>query len=165
MTNPLLRIVLAMYLAIWSPALCCCGVKAAIGQVTRISAGRCGEQVMAATPVAAETEALPSCCAHRQKTPEKSQTVGDVRATNQCAQHPASPCRCHDAVDTKVRLDTGAKIVLPALGKADFAQAIMFALPASVIDTIVPAIARSDQRRIHPPSLTTLLSQRCLLLI
>ena len=163
----LLRILLAMYLALWSPAMCCCGVKALLGRVTGVAVARCGEAREA--PVSLDENACAEtaergCCARKGVSLEKLD-VQDALLDGRTVPDPSETCRCHESLASKVRLDTGAKILLPAIAKVAFSIALVPAFPAVVNPPIAMATVRVDQRSGRPPPLATLLAQRCLLLI
>jgi hypothetical protein len=166
MTHPLMRIALAAYLAIWSPAVCCCGVKALLGRVTGVAVARCGESREA--PVSLDENPCVQlveggCCAQRES--ESVETFAIQALNEQSAPDPARPCRCHESFASKVKLDTGAKILLPAVAKAAFSIALLPAFLTVVNSPITIATGRVDQHPGRPPPPTTLLAQRCLLLI
>jgi hypothetical protein len=140
--NPLMRVVLAMYLAVWTPAMCCCAIKSAMGH--------------APCAIAVQDDA-PSCCAAKQKatccaTPTESTAPSE------------SKCRCHEKpVD---RLATGTKTIVKA---PDFQVGTLQWAPAN--DAIAAphfedAPIAIQLRRAHPPPLhDTLIALRTLLLI
>jgi hypothetical protein len=174
MTSPLLRILLAVYLAIWSPAICCCAMKAVIGRVTGCEVADCSERAgsfgAAVEMRGDEQQSAPEgCCAHRQSKIDASCLLGEAISGDGAADQPKqpAPCRCHESLDSAVRLDTGAKITLPGLMKID-AHAAMVMMPMARVSrpVLVVIVDRSHQReRDLPPLRTTLLDQRCLLLI
>lgn len=141
MNQPWLRILLATYLAIWSPAMCCCDVKLAIGRVTGMQARACGSAVLTPADVP-PMEAAPehSCCAQRTaKGPVEPVLQGCARPSPVSDDH-GNRCRCHETGDSKIRLDTGSKIVVSDLVRSDLTipslvSPIMAALPVDWITT------------------------------
>ncbi len=167
MTNSLLRILMAAYLAMWSPAVCCCGIKTAIGRMTGVEVASCGEK--AAAPAIDEREGSGGCCAHRAAQASNDLVASCHRAetaNSSSSDDAPPPCRCHETVESPVRLDTGAKVTLPALAKIDTLPAM---LPVLSVVAMEPSVAEgvevNDHRSHAPPPRSTLLAQRCLLLI
>jgi hypothetical protein len=157
MSHALLRILMAMYLVIWSPALCCCGIKAALGTVSGVKVALCGETA----PVAMPAEAS-GCCA-KKAVNAMSVAIPTSLPAGGAGDKP-SPCRCHESVESKSRLDTGAKVTLPAVPLAEFAVIAPAVCDVRVTESLIitkPAVGFD----LPPPWLSTLLAQRCLLLI
>jgi hypothetical protein len=176
--DPLARVLLAMYLAIWTPAMCCCAIKMAMG-------GRpCADQIDSGAACCGAPPRPLSCCDSRSAGPGKAQRdvvgfaslyppYGDADEVGACCDEGAAAgsapldddrgCTCHERkID---RLDTGGKVTLPGLA-ADALAAM--ALPITLI-AMMPAAeygaSRDVCRRAHPPPTTSLLAQRCLLII
>jgi hypothetical protein len=141
---------LAFQLAIWSPVMCCCAIKGAIGAVTGVEHVGC--QIESCCAPLAQVEEQPSCC-------DGTETIHSANRS----QHSTDDCncRCDERASEKVQLDTGGKIHVPSLQIAFvFVHVLLVATP-----TAYQSAAMGDLRqRPHPPP-HTLLSQRCLLLI
>lgn len=159
---------MAAYLAIWSPAMCCCGFKHIIGRITGTETQGCHSSRAVTTDLVRDAgAALPGgCCASQDedqsRAGEPESCVGEPATSD-----PDNRCRCHESVESKVRLDTGSKIILPALTKNSPGLDLA---PLPIISMAVTSpIARTD----WPPggdqpwlnSGQTLLARRCLLLI
>ena len=54
--NPLMRVLLAMYLAVWTPAMCCCAIKSALGGES------CNEVAKQQLPACCAKLEAPTCC-------------------------------------------------------------------------------------------------------
>jgi hypothetical protein len=156
MTSPLLRIVLAMYLAIVSPAMCCCDFKAVMGRVTGMHVDAC--MMKAPQHEMAGSGTAPSCCAHRAAA--KAAQTSDQRSDS-------APCRCHESMDSHMRLDTGAKVTLPAAIQIDTLPAMM-PVAIAMTDTVLPEVHASwggHRAGVSPWPCATLVAQHCLLLL
>jgi hypothetical protein len=152
MTQAMLRMLIAMYLAIWSPAVCCCAIKTAMGAVTGVEVARCDQQ----SP-ARDAQADEGCCASREGSRDDAEAA--------TSDDEPSPCRCHETVESKVRLDTGAKVTLPALEKIDALPAMLWAV---IRVAMMPSVAEGVVGDHHVSAVrpqASLLAQRCLLLI
>src|SRR5690242_14579286 len=91
-----IRLILAMYLAVWSPAMCCCAIKSALGGSTcsERTSTCCARLAPASGDCCDKEEIAPSCCDDQDRV---SGTSDEGR------------CRCHEkSID---RLDTGGKAV------------------------------------------------------
>ena len=137
-----IRVVLAAYLAIWSPAVCCCAIKSALRTMT-------GFQPTAYV----SRESNPgSCCG----------PAADHRESSKPAKAPPreAGCQCHET--TADRLDTGGKTMpAQALGLLGVLDTSGVAEPRAVIETS----GGSPWQRWHPPPPNSLLGQHCLLII
>jgi hypothetical protein len=149
------RVILAMYMAIWSPALCCCAIKSALGQVTAVAVFDCGSECCGGS-MQFRSSLERSACA------DESECCGEAPIQTGCERR-SDGCRCHDKpVD---RLDTGNKVSVPGLS-IDTTPVIAAPDCLSLGRSERPVISnRNDSvRRCHPPP-HSLLLQRCLLTI
>jgi hypothetical protein len=151
-----------MHLAIWSPAVCCCGVKAAMGEVTGVDVAACGELAPPADKQPAETI---GCCGGRGAPVELS--AASCHALRPAStNHGSSPCRCHETVESKARIDTGVKVSIPALVQIDNLPAMLpVAMPMTMAPSVAEGVADNRRRSDLPARQKTLVAQRCLLLI
>ncbi|HVP73180.1 MAG TPA: hypothetical protein VMS30_05535 [Phycisphaerales bacterium] len=118
MSQSWLRILMAAYLAIWSPALCCCDVKLAIGRVTGVDAMACGAAKLASIEMQSRESAPElACCAQRAAEKAATPDVAACAATSSAPNDRDDRCRCRDASDSRIRLDTGAKVILSDLAR------------------------------------------------
>src|SRR5688572_13528148 len=137
MTQSWLRILMAAYLAIWSPAVCCCGLKHVFGRVTGIEVPACG----ASSVVQIEHRSQPAaprggCCSSPADEPAAAETVTACGESPSPDQSNDDRCRCRDSIESKVRLDTGAKIIVPALAKNDLGfNPLLLAFVATGLET------------------------------
>lgn len=146
--SPALRILLAAFLAICSPAMCCCTVKNFVA-----GADACGQRSCCVMGTSARIDAANqprSCC---------DETEGESPSDDD-----SPPCKCHEKSIELTRLDTGVKISIPAnlseLGPMMFTAP----WPMLVVDAAHGWMVYRSLTRHHPPP-NTLLAQRCLLLI
>lgn len=177
MSDMLLRIILASYLAIWSPAMCCCGVKAVMGAVTSIETGDCHGMAAASVQFQIDSYDAPmgACCAHRNVDVAEADPFDAVCDASQSTSEAPAPCRCHQAIESKVRLDTGAKIAAPALAHVSTLPSftpLMTMFIGSPFVAVTPCgeggsggPSGRGWRDCGPPARSTLLAQRTLLLI
>ncbi len=149
------RVWLAAYLALWTPAWCCCAIKAGVGTLTGASSHLCGSGgcCLAEPPRNSARAAEPACCARETIASEPS------------ASHEPAPsgatCMCREIGEDFARLDTSNRAVLPVLPLLLFSVDSP-AIAASADDG--PITLRPPPRLDLPPP-TTLLAQRCLLTI
>lgn len=144
--HPLVHILLAFQLALWSPVMCCCAIKGVIGTVAGTAAGGCETKTCCAQQV---EDVEPSCCSG----------AAGMDAPEQVPAKKDGNCRCHERVSAKVQLDTGGKIHMPV------PQVAVFIAPVDAFASPIPfAAIRNHVLRSHPPP-SALLAQRCLLLI
>lgn len=154
--HPLIHILVSLQLALWSPVLCCCAIKGAIGQVTGVISTTCVEDGCCVQPKA---KVQPTCCASSiEGTVDDALTVSGVLSANE----DAPGCTCHERITDRISIDTGGKVSVPV------PQFIgLFALAVEVCDGI-----NTDQfvwtwrmlHHAHPPP-DTLVSRHILLLI
>ena len=142
------RLILAMYLAIWSPAMCCCAIKSALG------ASGCEERSRLCC--ARNISTLNHCC----DTNVPASSVCCAGEDHLSGTSDESRCRCHEkSID---RLDTGSKAIEFSLAVNHFGL---------LIEHATGACASTDHRQVdlasrwHPPPSNSLFLQRCLLLI
>jgi len=76
----------------------------------------------------------------------------------------SSPCKCHEKSIELTRLDTGGKIVVPAVQVELGPMVFIAPWPSNVMEAGQCWVVRGPIIRHHPPP-KTLLAQRCLLLI
>jgi hypothetical protein len=141
------HILLAFPLALWSPVMCCCAIKGAIGTVAGTGHAGC---------------ALETCCANQASVDEPASCCAgddDNDSSNQL-QTKDSNCRCHERVGDKVQLNTGGKIHVP------IAQLIVahFDVQLEAPRLFQYAALSGAHLRAHPPP-RTLVNQHCLLLM
>ena len=155
--SPLIHILLALQLVMWSPVMCCCAIKGALGQVTGLQVQCDQGGCCASSPQATESD----CCA----SSKSDETVDECcRNLESYADQSTRDCTCHERMAGKVQLDTGGKVSLP--NATD--QVVLTLLIASVDFDRMRLVSRgaSGDRiaRAHPPP-NSLHAQRCLLLI
>ena len=164
-SSPVLRMMVAMYLAIWSPALCCCAIKAGLGHVTGIemSCGRTGCGSKASVQKPQEPPACPHCA------PRANESDCCAAAANHDDQSTSQPqqdggCKCHEKTIDRLPLDTGGKINLPALSLVLHS---IFMLPAQgdLSDSSTPRVSNAPIQRAHAPPGQSLLAQHCALIV
>ena len=175
MAQPWLRILMAAYLAIWSPALCCCDVKLVMGRATGIQATACG--TVTQSPIGVQPlEAAPehACCAQRAVESTANLAVTGCATPSPPSDDEENRCRCHESGDSKIRLDTGSKIILSDLARNDIAtpsamSPITSALP---LDALTAGLVhgpwppgRLEGVRLVVLRQQTLLGRGCMLLI
>ncbi len=175
MNQQWLRILMAAYLAIWSPALCCCDVKLAIGHVTGLEAMVCGSEKQASVDEQSrEAAPVPACCARRAAENDAAQNVVACAPTSTRPGQKDDHCRCRDAGDSKIRLDTGAKIILSDLARNELAtQVPMLPIMATQsVDSIMAGLVhgpwppgRLEEIQLATVRRQTLLARGCMLLI
>jgi hypothetical protein len=154
LNSAILRVILATYLAIWTPAMCCCAIKSAMGQAPCHST----EEVRFRSCCALIEKSTRSCC-------DRELTNDDApAATDDCCNDLShgSKCKCHEkSID---RLDTGGKIN-PSIPTV---QLILIDLSPKVLAAAELAhcllMCRSMSGHTHPPP-RSLFSQRCLFLV
>lgn len=156
MREMMLRILLAVSLAFWSPAWCCCAVRASVAGSDASSLD------------------LPSCCAARAgaKTgvPAAAPSAGiSCRlggAMHKCGDEAGeSSCTCDQRKGDEHRLDTSPSVSTP---RWDMMPAMTAPLPQQVVgSSLSPGLIRAafDEALDRPPPRRTLLQQHVLLLI
>lgn len=163
MSSAAFRILMAAYLAIWSPALCCCGIKSSLAWATGAERSLSCVQAVDAVKPAAESgcsacarKATRSCCVGLEASPRS--------AADQGKDHHNKSCDCHGQTDKHVRIDTGVKLKAPPLALAILQLDVLSVsiLPAEA-GSVVPAWIDSDAG--PPAAATSLYGRRCLLLI
>src|SRR5678816_4216896 len=154
----MMRMVVAMYLAIWSPALCCCALKTGLGHVTGTQmrcdqGGCCSKSSIARAP---QPRACPHCA---PKTNESSCCSASAPRNNDessCPSHQGGGCRCHEKSIDRLPLDTGGKIILPVLS---LLLQPMLMLPGDAIAMPASTAAQLLAQRAYPPPGHSLLAQ------
>jgi hypothetical protein len=146
--DAVIRILLAAYLGLWTPAWCCCALKSGFGTL----AGR-----------TADARRAPSCCAARSHAvaPPPAKSCCDRVDAKDGEDAPASRCRCHET-DThgRLRLDTSAKAPL-------LFAALVYAAAAPVAIVVAAPVGQPapTPASIERPPPRTLLAQHCLLVV
>jgi hypothetical protein len=146
--SPVLRILLAAFLAFCTPAMCCCTLKAFVA-----GTDECGQRSCCVMGVSDRTEnadQLGSCCEQRES---ESDSHDD-----------SLPCKCHEKSIELTRLDTGGKIAVPTIQVELGLMVFIVPNPMIVMEAGQGWVVRGPVIRHHPPP-NTLLAQRCLLLI
>jgi hypothetical protein len=147
-----IRVVLAAYLALWTPAWCCCAIRSSLGAITGVAAATCGAAACGSSSAknrSGQATEEHSCC-----NSEDGQSSTD--------QSSDEPCRCPSMNSDQSRFDTSAKLLLPPMSLA------FLVVPSPVVafahrpghDFALPV---SSQLDLPPP--TSLLAQHCLLII
>lgn len=154
--KPIVHILLALQLALWSPVMCCCAIKATLGRVTGSEAGCCMQRQAA--------KHRTSCCAMNDD--HEDSDTGLIAGGDD--QSPAKPihdnCRCHDRIVDRVQLNTGGKITIPKIAEHFIPLFLIHAMSPAGANPMKSAAA-TDRARRAPPSSASLHSQRCLFLI
>ncbi|MCI0362523.1 MAG: hypothetical protein L0Y44_10150 [Phycisphaerales bacterium] len=157
-----LRIMLAAHLAIWTPAWCCCMIKAAAGEMTGVATvgcvggGCCSQRIAARRPAQRD-----SCCAKRAR---ETCCEGDADGvTGGPIDQTPSSCSCHNELNDVVRLDTGSRVSVPVL-TVDMHAGLVFVNHQSCGGVELHWRDSAVGLREHPPP-ATLLEQRCQLII
>src|SRR5687767_11703819 len=108
-----LRIMLAAHLAIWTPAWCCCMIKAAAGKMTGVATAGCADEGCCSRRAPVRSIQRASCCA---KSAQENCCEGeDGRVAGGPIEQAPSPCSCHNELNDVVRLDTGSRVSIAAL--------------------------------------------------
>jgi len=160
--HAIIRLALAAYLAIASPALCCCGLRALVDRMLGEPARSCHQELCCAlvdrhVADLAGREAEPSaggrCGAWAGRSePGDSNDRGDDR-----------PCRCHERDTLVIRADGPSAAMAAGVSPAPLVLAVPPALLAGNASCGWLVIAgRGINLDLPPP---TLLRQRCMLLI
>ena len=175
MNQPWLRILMAAYLAIWSPALCCCDVKLAMGRMTGVEARPCGAAAPSSIdvqPLEAATER--SCCAPRAVESDVAPVVAACAMPLPSSDDHGNRCRCHETGDSKMRLDTGSKVTLADLARNDLATPSLLSpiMAVPFVDSLTVGLnhglwppGRFEGARLVVLRQQTLLGRGCMLLI
>ena len=158
MSSPLFRIFMAMYLAIWSPAMCCCAIKGGLGRVTGVQVACCSQREAVAECTPRDAMAMQgsshSCCAKLQV----AQTSDDQPA-------PASGegCKCRDRSTQLGQVSPTAKFV---------AMTLTLHLLAIMVHDAQPVAAHIENAKwnrtwqlAHGPPRESLFDQHCLLTV
>ena len=166
-SSPMLRMMLAMYLALWSPALCCCAIKSGVAHVIGIDGQSgmrscCSQSAMRAAAAPA-VPSCPRCAANAAKSNLCAQpsTSGDTWVA---ASQQDGHCKCHERSIDAVRLDTGGRISMPAL------SAMLGTMLSDLNGLTAPhsdvlSVQVGIRERAHPPPSPTLLAQHCSLVV
>ncbi|HRP62746.1 MAG TPA: hypothetical protein PK400_05585 [Phycisphaerales bacterium] len=93
-----LRILLIFTMTAWSPAWCCCAVRA----VALHGANTDGAQVRACCTIKVQVQAARTCCTRT------------VQATSRPCSDECPPCRCADQEIKQHRLNTAAQVAAPS---------------------------------------------------
>jgi hypothetical protein len=153
-----LRIMLAAHLAIWTPAWCCCMIKAAVGVGAPGCTGEgCCSQRVATTPATGSA----SCCV---KSGQEECCEGDGDPVASSPIDTPSSCTCHNELNDVVRLDTGSRVSVPMLSVDMHAALLVGHRPISGVDMELGCRDAAVSQRAHPPP-ATLLEQHCQLII
>jgi hypothetical protein len=145
------RVFLAVYMALWTPAWCCCAIRGGLGVMSGVGGAACAVDgcCSAAGQTSAHGPAEHACC--------------DVDADQPGGDGPSDgPCRCHEIDSDRTRFDTSTRTVLPSLSLA-------FLLPP-LPELVAPDVSRDPvamrlSLRLDLPPPTSLLAQHCLLII
>jgi len=149
--SPALRILLATFLAFWTPAMCCCTVKAWVAEHGSDGCGQRSCCVLGTSDRSIKTDEPSSCC---EESTEESDSHDD-----------SSPCKCHEKSIELTRLDTGGKVSIPAL-HLELLGSMVFIVPQPMVMVEAGQVwTIRGPRILHHPPPNTLLAQRCLLLI
>jgi hypothetical protein len=149
------RLILAAYLAIASPALCCCGLRAFANRALGVEAPACHAE-RCCTQVnrhAIQPPAAGSCC---------SANANDSAPRGQDSRG-ERPCRCHERDTLVIRADgPTTALAAGASHPMDGLVAQPMELPPFVLGEALAFSIRPIALDLPPP---TLLRQRCLLLV
>lgn len=131
-----IRILLAMSMALWSPAWCCCALQAAAATILDETC---------------EVQLAAGCC---------SRTPAAVRS---CCEDEQTPCKCLERPNELNRLDTTTKLSVPKPG-CETPAFVAFDASAQLPIQFAATIPITCCHTVHPPP-QSLVVQHCLLLI
>jgi hypothetical protein len=150
-------LILAAYLATWSPAWCCCSIRSLLGAASVPGPGGCSSDGPLADAAAAGMASCPTCIAARNGS-----CCGEGEGDDDTVPRPR--CRCHELDRAFARSEVSAAMALvacslnlPHLQPWEAGAAAISPRPSWMVD-------RMPARRDHAPP-RSLHSLRTLLLI